>query len=85
MAEHDEVVEQMADALLATEEHHGSVSWKFMAKAALAVLRPGDDLGNGLWAAPEEATAEMYVAAGSHVMLRRKWQAMRRAAGGGDG
>ncbi len=55
-------------------------------------LQAGASLGNGLWAAPEEPTNLMLMKATQTLLTpdigvrkcRRVYEAMRRAAGGGD-
>lgn len=79
MADHGEVVERLAKATGLS---------RLAIQAILERLRPGDDLGYHLWAAPEEPTEAMVVAGCRHENMgdmAGRYKAMRHAAGGEDG
>ncbi len=97
MTKHDEVVQRMARAIFQLwfpGDEPDVIDEEILNEAAvaLAAIKEGDSLGNGLWAAPEEPTNLMLMKATQTLLTpdigvrkcRRVYEAMRRAAGGGD-
>ena len=95
MTQHDEVVERITCqryerdtccewAKLCEAEQD---AWRELTYKDFAAIQEGDSLGNGLWAAPIIASMKMTDAGRkvSRFGLGHIWDAMRRAAGGGDG
>ncbi len=61
MTQRDAVVERLAQEI-AYNDDGSNEHYLGLAKAALNALHPGDDLGNGLWAAPEKPLMGMWEA-----------------------
>lgn len=88
----NDVIERVARAICASDEQNGGASWDYYpdrskgfyrdsARAALAALRPGDELPGGLVVVPKEATMRQ-LAAGQSAWLadpERKSSTLYRA------